>query len=163
MVFMTDFDQLYQRYSKDIFRFSLFLCGNKNDAEDITAETFVRALTGNAPLKSNTVKGYLLTIAKNLFYEMHRKASRQIGLAEVPVEQGIELEHSLFQEQELKALFEFLQTIKQHQRAALLMRIDGLSYIEIAEALELSVSSAKVTIHRLRLKLAKWRLERESN
>jgi DNA-directed RNA polymerase specialized sigma24 family protein len=47
---MTDFHEIYIRYVGDIYRFSLYLCGNAEDAEDITAETFARALTGKAPL-----------------------------------------------------------------------------------------------------------------
>jgi len=61
---MTDFKELYTRYAGDIYRFAMFLRGDA--AEDITAETFARALTGKAPLVSATVKGYLLTIARNL-------------------------------------------------------------------------------------------------
>ena len=55
--------------SPDIYRFALFLCGDVAEAEEITAETFVCALTGKKPLVSATVKGYLLTIAKNLHLE----------------------------------------------------------------------------------------------
>ncbi len=63
---MTDFHWLYTRYADDIYRFALFLCRDAAEAEDITAETFARALTGKSPLITDTVKGYLLTIARNL-------------------------------------------------------------------------------------------------
>ncbi len=63
---MTDFHEIYTRYAGDIYRFALLLCGNAAEAEEITAETFARALTGKAPLVSATVKVYLLTIARSL-------------------------------------------------------------------------------------------------
>ena len=77
---MTDFHELYTRYAGDIYRFALFLCDNAAEAEDITAETFARALTGKAPLVLATVKGYLLTIARNLHLEsMRRRKLRCTG------------------------------------------------------------------------------------
>lgn len=48
---MTDFHEIYTRYDGDIYRFALFLCGDAAEAEEITAETFARALTGKAPLE----------------------------------------------------------------------------------------------------------------
>jgi len=45
----------------------------------------------------------------------------------------------------------------------LLLRSDGLNYEEIAQALDISLASAKVKVHRLRLKLAEWRATREAH
>ena len=74
---MTDFHQLYNKYARDIYPFALYLSGDEMVAEDITAETFARALTGKAPLISSSEKGYLLTIARNLYLNLLR---RQKGL-----------------------------------------------------------------------------------
>jgi DNA-directed RNA polymerase specialized sigma24 family protein len=38
-----DFDTLYQRYARDVYRFALYLSARPDEADDITAETFVRA------------------------------------------------------------------------------------------------------------------------
>ena len=79
---MTDFSSLYERYSADVFRFALYLSGNRADAEDITSETFVRAWASQDSIEAETVKGYLFTIAKNLFLHSIRKNSRQTELHE---------------------------------------------------------------------------------
>ena len=42
---MTDFTELYKKYAPDVFRFAMYLSGNRSEAEDITSETFVRAWT----------------------------------------------------------------------------------------------------------------------
>ena len=60
-------ETLYQSYSRDVFRFALYLSGNWEDAEDITAETFVRAWVAEDSIRLATVKGYLFAIARNLF------------------------------------------------------------------------------------------------
>jgi len=38
-----DFGGLYEKYAADVFRFALYLSGNRADAEEIASETFVRA------------------------------------------------------------------------------------------------------------------------
>ena len=158
---MTDFHELYTCYASDIYRFALSLCGDAAEAEDIAAETFARALTGKAPLVSATVKGYLLTIARNLHLESVRRRKR---FSELPLElpdSSPNFEHVFSHKAELEAVQAFLQTIPEVDRAALLLRVDGVAYVEIANALNISLASAKVKVHRLRLKLARWRASRE--
>ena len=160
---MTDFHDLYTRYAVDVYRFALFLCGNPTEAEEIVAETFARALTGKAPLASATAKGYLLTIARNLYIESLRHRKRHAELSpELPDPQP-PIEHTVSQKTELEALQLFLQQCSEVDRAALLLRADGVAYDEIAASLKISVAAAKVKVHRLRLKLAEWRANRESN
>ena len=77
---VTNFHELYQKYAQDIYRFAYWLCGNAQDAEDITSETFVRALTASGEIKSETVKGYLLTIAKNLAYKKSNREKRFVPI-----------------------------------------------------------------------------------
>jgi DNA-directed RNA polymerase specialized sigma24 family protein len=61
-----DFSEIYDRYARDVHRFSLYLSGNYALAEDLTAETFVRALCAPADLHVDTVQAYLLANARNL-------------------------------------------------------------------------------------------------
>ena len=61
-----DFSEIYERYARDVHRFCLYLSGNYALAEDLTAETFVRALCAPPDLHVDTVKAYLLAIARNL-------------------------------------------------------------------------------------------------
>src|SRR3954469_13362998 len=79
---MTDFSSMYERYAPDVFRFALYLSGNRSDAEEITSETFVRAWTLRDEIQVETLKGYLFTIARNLFLKGIRKASLHTTLAE---------------------------------------------------------------------------------
>lgn len=157
----TDFHDLYTRYAGDIYRFALFLCGDADEAKDITAETFARALTGKAPLVMATVKGYLLTIARNLHIESSRRRTRLGKLSPELADSRPLQDRSVSQRIELEALKKQLQTFPEVDRAALLLRADGVEYAEIARALNISLASAKVKVHRLRLKLAEWRATRE--
>src|ERR1700688_4562984 len=77
---MTDFSSLYRKYAPDVYRFALYLSNERGEAEDITSETFVRAWTAPAPIAIATVKGYLFTIARNLFLQGLRKRARHVAL-----------------------------------------------------------------------------------
>ena len=56
---MTDFAELYKKYAPDVYRFALYLSGEKSEAEDITSDTFVRAWTSSEAIRVATVKAYL--------------------------------------------------------------------------------------------------------
>ncbi|NQV49586.1 MAG: RNA polymerase sigma factor [Candidatus Marinimicrobia bacterium] len=158
---MIDFNILYSRYSSDIYHFALFLSGDAVEAEEITAETFARALMGKTPLVSATVKGYLLTIARNLYLESLRSTKRFMDLSPELPDTAPPLEDMASLKTELEAVQAYLQTFSEIDRAALLLRVDGVAYHEIATSLNISLSSAKVKVHRLRLKLVEWRTNRE--
>src|SRR5215471_20529110 len=80
---MTGFHELYESYSRDVYRFALYLSGDPALADDITSETFVRVWSSPEPVRLSTVKGYLLTIARNLWLMERRQHLRRQGLDEV--------------------------------------------------------------------------------
>jgi sigma-70-like protein len=51
---VTSFGELYARYAQDVYRFALYLSGDRHEAEDITSETFVRAWTATVPIRTWT-------------------------------------------------------------------------------------------------------------
>lgn len=157
---MSDFHALYTKYASDVFRFALYLCGNRAEAEDITSETFVRAWTSPGPIRVATVKGYLFTIARNLFLQGLRRRSRHVPLDQEMVDAGVGPHLRAEQESELKAVVARLQRLPEVDRAALVMRaVEEMPYDEIARALGISLSAAKVKVHRARLALAEIRRE----
>src|ERR1051325_8887276 len=80
---MTGFHELYERYSRDVYRFALYLSGDPAAADDIASETFVRVWSSPEPVRFATVKGYLFTIARNLWLMERRRDSRRQGLDEI--------------------------------------------------------------------------------
>jgi RNA polymerase sigma-70 factor (ECF subfamily) len=158
---MTNFHELYTRYAQDVYRFAYYLAGDAIEAEEITAETFARALTTDTPLRAATVKGYLFTIARNLVYESRKRRLKHVELTPEVPDARPDLEREVEERTELEALQVPLAAAPEIDRAALLLRADGCSYDEIAAMLKISLSAAKVKVHRLRLTLAEWRAERE--
>lgn len=77
---MSDFQALYQKYAQDLFRFALYLTGNRAEAEDIVSETFVRAWTAPGQIQQPTVKAYLLVIARNYYRQGLRRGGKLSSL-----------------------------------------------------------------------------------
>lgn len=151
---MIEFGSLYQTYAADVFRFALYLSGNRSDAEDITAETFVRAWAARDSIEVETVKGYLFAIAKNLFLKGLRKSARSQPRAGDRPDLGATAYDRIEQRQHLDAVLTAIQKLPPVDRAALVMRtLDELPYQEIARILEITETSAKVKVHRARAAL----------
>jgi RNA polymerase sigma-70 factor (ECF subfamily) len=57
---MDPFADLYERHYSDVYRFALFLTGDRTRAEDLVADTFVRAWLTRDRIRQPTVRAYLL-------------------------------------------------------------------------------------------------------
>src|SRR5512133_3852337 len=67
-----NFGGLFERYWPDVFRFAVYLTGNRADAEDVASETFARAWAAPGEIRVGTVKAYLFMIARNLSVDLRR-------------------------------------------------------------------------------------------
>ena len=155
---MTDFEDLYRRYARDVYRFALYLSGSPAQAEDLASETFVRVWTARDNIRTASVKAYLFTIARNLHVDGRRRDARNVELPELLLDPSPGPDVEAEDKQALDTVLRALQQIPEIDRAALLMRAqDGLPYEEIAAALGIPLASAKVKVHRARLRLADLR------
>lgn len=152
---MTEFSELYRKYAVDVFRFALYLSGNRGDAEDITSETFVRAFAASDRIEEATVKAYLLAIARNLFLMGVRSSgSRQTELKDGLRDSQPSAYDLVEHKAELSAVLDKLRTLPAVDRAALLLRtLEDRSYEEIAAVLKITVVAARVKVHRARASL----------
>ena len=64
---------IIERYYEDIFRFCLYMVREEEEAYDITQETFLKFIKYGSSYRRNNLKGYLLTIARNLCFSFFRK------------------------------------------------------------------------------------------
>jgi RNA polymerase sigma-70 factor, ECF subfamily len=154
----TGFEEVYERYAKDVHRFALYLSGNPALAEDITSESFVRLWTSEEPIRTATVKAYLFAIARHLYVDNLRKESKHDEVNPDVRDPKTGPDKLAFLQSELREVLDILQTFPEVDRAALLMRAQQeLPYEEIARALGISLAATKVKVHRARLKLAEAR------
>jgi RNA polymerase sigma-70 factor (ECF subfamily) len=155
---MTDIENLYERYAGDVRRFALYLCGDVVMADEITSDTFVRVWMAADRIRQPTVKSYLFTIARNAYTDLLRRAARHTQLDENMPDTRISAQTQMEKTAEVRAVLAALQQLPEMDRAVLLMRaLDDMPYEEIAETLGIPVVTAKVKVHRARLKLMQTR------
>src|SRR5262252_7467735 len=155
---MTDVEKLYERYAGDVRRFALYLCGDVVMADEITSDTFVRAWMADGPIRQPTVKSYLFAIARNAYTDLLRRAVRHTQLDRNMPDTRISPQLQIEQSAEVRAVLTALQQLPEMERTALLMRaLDEMPYEEIADTLGITVATAKVKVHRARLKLMQTR------
>ena len=145
------FERLYRSYVRDVYRYTLAVLRNPADAEDITQTTFLNAyrayLRGEEPVRP---RHWLIKIAHNACRSRHLRAVRRPQ--EVPLEETIAaISVPLDETPKLEELLEALGRLPFNQRAALVMReLEGRTYAEIAETLEVSVAAVETLIFRAR-------------
>ena len=148
------FERLYRRYVKDVYRYTLALLQNPADAEDVTQTTFLNAWSayrrGVEPTKPHN---WLIKIAHNAARTRYAVSARRPQ--EVAFDENLhELPVPAEEASELHGVLQALQKLPFNQRSALVMReLEGRSYSEIAEALEVSVSAVETLIFRARRSL----------
>jgi RNA polymerase sigma-70 factor (ECF subfamily) len=151
----TTFHELHSRYADDVYRFAYWLAGNPHDAQDIASETFVRAWTSPEEPRTETMKAYLFTIARNLHRRQWRRQSRFEALDEATPDQAAQPDEAAVNRDEYQRTWQAVHALPELERMALLLRAEqDLSYEEISAATGLSVAAARVKVFRARAKLA---------
>jgi RNA polymerase sigma-70 factor (ECF subfamily) len=151
---MLNFQDLYDLYANEVYKFAYWLSGNRFDAEDITSETFVRVWVRFSSIRTETLKAYLFTIARNIYIKDLNKRKKQVALSNSFPDRNPEPETLVDSRIELQRVRSALQKLPEIDRAAFVLRVQhDLSYVEIARVLQISLTSAKVKVHRVRKKL----------
>ena len=151
---MLNFQDLFEAYAPEVYRFALWMAADSYDAEDITSETFVRAWPRRNKIRTETLKAYLFTIARNIYLEKLRKQRGQVDLIDCHPDPAPGPEDVVESRFDVLRIQRILQTLPEIDRAAFVMRVQHeLPYAEIARVLGLSLSASKVKVHRVRKRL----------
>ena len=149
------FQDIYAAHAPAVYRCLLAWSRNAALAEDLTSETFVRALAADQPVQAATARGYLVTIARNLWREHGRRSWRQVAFeATAPpvIHPNPDLPF------ELKTVLNDIAELPETLREPLVLFAQGeLTYEEIASQLQLPLATVKIRIVRARQKLEKYR------
>lgn len=148
------FAELYARYSSIVYAYCVRVMGDRDQAADVFQDTFIRFFQSaeRHPTMDN-VKGYLLTISRNLcLNEKKRASNHNLEFDEVLYNPGISLEHERNEMMELIA--HALELLPQDMREAFVLReYQGLSYKEMTVILDIKLETAKVRVFRARQRI----------
>lgn len=153
---MTGVEELYQRYFKDVYLFSYSLTKDKYLAEDITSETFIKAVQSIQHFKGDVdIRVWLFQIAKHTYFSYLRKNKRVTPVETFEeINADVNVEHSVISKVESARATKILQHLPEPYREVFTLRIYGkLSFKQIAEVFGKTENWAGVTFHRAKKKI----------
>ncbi|PKN91456.1 MAG: RNA polymerase subunit sigma-70 [Chloroflexi bacterium HGW-Chloroflexi-6] len=148
------FGMLYERYVDRIFNYIYYRTGNVDDAEDLTARVFQRAMNHIVTYTDRGVpfSAWLYRIAHNLVANWHRDRSRrqEIPITETPIIARDALpEVSLVQTQERDALLKLIRGLPSERQTLLILKfVEHMSNAEIGAIMGRSEGAVKSLYHR---------------
>jgi RNA polymerase sigma-70 factor, ECF subfamily len=148
-----DFDALYAAYRSAVYRFFFQQLGDAQEAEDLTATTFSKALASrNRYREQGRLTAWLFGIARHTLLDARRRARPRIDLARVATalaDPAPSPEARALQSEQARQLHELLQYLPADQQEALILRFFGdLGIGEIAARMGRSTGAIKMLIYR---------------
>ena len=149
-------EKLYEAFYMKVFSYVMTLAKDRNDAEEITQETFFRAISTEKRFKGESEScTWLCAIAKNIFIDEKRRYARQDDEPgeEIP-DTGKGIEEKLSDKASLLKIHSILHQLEEPYKEVFQLRIFGeLSFAEIGSIFGKTETWARVTYHRARLKI----------
>ncbi|HET9651242.1 MAG TPA: sigma-70 family RNA polymerase sigma factor [Usitatibacter sp.] len=156
------FEQLVMPHMDAAFNLARWLCGNRQDVEDVTQEALLRAYRFFDALRGDNPRSWLLKIVRNTYYSQWRRARRHDESTEFDEDVHCDAEDRrgdpafiVSLSQDARRLDAAIAELPVEYREALVLReIEDLSYREIAETLEVPMGTVMSRISRARGLLA---------
>ena len=149
-----DFNDLYNAYAEDVYRYVLSLCRSKHTAEDITSDTFLSAIKAVDKFKGDcNIRVWLCQIAKNTYLNSVKQSKFVTEMPDdLPSADNFELR--LLNKSQALEIHKTLRLLDEPYKEVFTLRIFAeLSFAEIGELLQKSESWARVTFHRAKNKI----------
>ena len=162
-----DFEEIYKTYFTDVFRYIRRLSGNEQIAEEITAETFFKALQSLDRFRGDCdLRVWLCQIAKNCYLSHLKKAGKYTGMDDADLlllaDPGEGIEEKLMRKEDAALLQRILHDIPEPYKEVFMWRVFAeLSFRQIGQLFGKSENWACVTYHRARSKIIK-RMEEQT-
>ena len=151
--------QLYHQYGKELFLYLYSMCQQKELAEDLLQETFLKAILA-LPESHTNMRAWLYKVARNLFYNLYKRNRREIcdeeylkKISKLEVDEFLE---EYISKQETRILYTAIQKLSPVKREVLELQYFGqMPLKEIANVLQLSQENVRVLSHRAKKDLKK--------
>lgn len=159
---METFEQVYEFYFKDVYKYVYSLCRDPHEAEEITQETFYQAMKGMSAFRGDCkMFVWLCQIAKHAWFARLRKEKRMAGrfaedapghLPDDSREPSIEQRFA--DEADAMLLHRYLHRLNEPYKEVFMLRVFGeLSFKKIAQIFEKTESWARVCYHRAKVRM----------
>lgn len=165
---VMEFEQLYNAYFKSVYRYIRKLSGDEYVAEEITSETFLKAMKSIGDFRGECdMRVWICEIAKNTYYSYLKKSKRIASVDETELQSIVDpdafIEEQIGMQNETQQIRKILHTMPDPYKEIFMWRVFGeLSFKEIGDLYNKTDNWACVTYHRAR-KMIQSRLEEINN
>ncbi len=140
--------QIIELTQSKLFKFCILLGHNRELAEDLCQDVFIKAFKSMESLQNPlALQSWLYQIAKNLFID-HKRSRKDI-----------EVEPKLFSDSDMETVLQVQQILSQFEKddrfLLLFVEMEGMSYKEASEALDITEDAVRSRLHRLKLAFIK--------
>lgn len=146
--------RFYEENYSTVYGYLLCLCGDSALAEELTAETFSKALSQlhryNPKYRPST---WLCTIGRNLLYNEYRRRKKLTALEDAAWASIPSAETAYLQKETVQQILDKVKVLPPEQRQLFRMRLQGMSFREIGFALNRSENWARITYYRIKHKI----------
>jgi len=162
----VEFEELYNTYFKDVYRYVLRLSGDAHVAEEVTSDTFFKALKAIHKFRGDCeVRVWLCQIAKNCYYSYLKKNGREetVDTSELSVitDPGLSMEERITKQETARELQILLHRLPEPYKEVFMWRTYAeLDFKQIGQMFGKTDNWACVTYHRARTMLKKGLEER---
>ena len=155
---VLDFDEIYRLYFRDICRYIYSLCRNESTAEEVTQETFFKALRSIEQFDSTgDIRAWLFTIAKNTYFSLCRKDCRIENTEQEDRADEVCFVDRIVDEERADLIHRFLHTMEEPYKEVFTLRVFGeLPFEKIGSLFGKSAGWARVTFHRAKEKIRNY-------
>ena len=165
---VMEFEQIYNKYFKSIYCYIRKLSGDEHIAEEITSETFLKAMKSIGDFRGECdMRVWICQIAKNTYYSYLKKSKRMASVDETELQSIVDpnafIEEQIGIQDETQQIRKILHTMPEPYKEVFMWRVFGeLSFKEIGGLYNKTDNWACVTYHRAR-KMIQSRLEEINN
>ena len=149
-----ELEEIYRENYPIVYGYLLSLCANPDEAEELTAQVFFRAILNfkryDGKCKPST---WLCTIARNLFYNECKRKKRSTALTEEAAAAAEDPQQLYIKKDMARRLYRYATAMESPYREVFFLRLEGLSFREIGRAMEKTENWARVTYFRAKVKI----------
>ena len=159
----TKYNYLFQQYKNDVYHYSLYMLGNRFDAEDAVQDVLIKTWENINNFKIISAKAWIIKTTHNRCIDVLRKRKRHLN-NETPIDEHFENNFINPNETDLNTIVnnrivseqikEKIKILPENLKSVfVLFEIQGFKYREIGKALDIPLNSVKVNLMRARKKL----------
>ena len=154
--------QVYHKYHREIYLYLYSLCKNHEVAEDLTQETFLKAMLSLSETHAN-IRAWLYLVARNLYFNYSKKENRNVLLDEGEMESAFYVDSAketlerILTDERRRLLYQELKKLDERSREILTLQyFCNLSQKEIAALLKLNPENVRVLSYRGKRRLKEY-------